>query len=310
MKKMQLAKLTKITDLREVWKHEARDFSKWLSEEETLKELSDAVGINITLEELESAVGDFSADMLAFEEGTGRKIIIENQLTNTDHDHLGKAITYAAGRNADVIIWIVKSARDEHKQAVEWLNQRTDENVGFFLVEIELWRIGDSLPAPKFHVVERPNDWAKTMKAVEGLTEGRKLQLEFWQAFADYAFNNASFSSSFTRRKALAQSWYDLSLGSSDYRLSMNASVQKKRVSVALYIADNKELFEKFVSQKEDIAQFLDMELEWKEAKKDCTITNYANWDITQGSATWENAFNYLMETAVKFKQMVKKFDI
>lgn len=128
----QLEKLQKIDDLRLIWKHEARDFSKWLAQEENLKELSAAIGISIELDELESAVGSFSVDLFAAEEGTSRKIIIENQLGDTDHDHLGKVITYAAGKSADVIIWIVKRARDEHRQAIEWLNQRTDENVGFF----------------------------------------------------------------------------------------------------------------------------------------------------------------------------------
>ena len=120
----------------------------------------------MVLEETESAVGSFNVDIFAAEEGgTGRKIIIENQLEETNHDHLGKIITYASGKGAEVVIWIVKRARDEHKQAVEWLNQHTDKNIGFFLLEIELWKINDSLPAPKFNVVERPNDWAKTMLA-------------------------------------------------------------------------------------------------------------------------------------------------
>ena len=86
---------------------------------------------------------------------------------DTNHDHLGKIITYAAGKEASVVIWIVKRARDEHRQAVEWLNQHTDENIGFFLLEIELWKINGSVPAPRFNVVERPNDWAKAIKASE-----------------------------------------------------------------------------------------------------------------------------------------------
>lgn len=113
---------------------------------------------------MESNVGDFSVDLYATEEGTGRKIIIENQLEETNHDHLGKIITYASGKDAEVIIWIVKKARDEHRKAIEWLNQHTDENAAFFLIEIELWKINDSEPAPKFSIIERPNDWAMAMK--------------------------------------------------------------------------------------------------------------------------------------------------
>ncbi|MBQ1968090.1 MAG: hypothetical protein II371_00660 [Flavobacteriales bacterium] len=152
---MNLGKIKRIKDLRSVWQHEAKDFSKWLSQEDNLAELSDAIGVDMVLEERESAVGSFSVDLYAVEEGTERRIIIENQLEDTNHDHLGKLITYASGKGAEVIVWIVKRARDEHRQAIEWLNQNTGVNIGFFLVEIELWQINDSAVAPKFNVVER-----------------------------------------------------------------------------------------------------------------------------------------------------------
>ena len=114
-----LGKIKKVSDLRSVWAHEEYDFSQWLSEEENLALLSDAIGIDIVLEELESPVGGFSVDLYASEERTGRKIIIENQLEDTNHDHLGKIITYASGKDASVAVWIVKRARDEHRQAIE-----------------------------------------------------------------------------------------------------------------------------------------------------------------------------------------------
>ena len=115
----QLGRMKRVTDLRSVWPHEAHDFTKWLAEEENLKELSDSIGIDIDLEERESSVGNFNVDIFATESGTGRKIIIENQLEDTNHDHLGKIITYAAGKNASYVIWIVKHAREEHKAAIE-----------------------------------------------------------------------------------------------------------------------------------------------------------------------------------------------
>ena len=116
--KTSLGTIKKIDDLRSVWPHEAHDFSKWLAKEENLTLLSETIGIDIVLEELESAVGGFNVDLYATEEGTGRKIIIENQLEDTNHDHLGKIITYASGKGAEVIVWIVKRARDEHRLAV------------------------------------------------------------------------------------------------------------------------------------------------------------------------------------------------
>ncbi len=159
---VSLSTLEEIKDLRSVWPHEALDFTPWLADNIDL--LADAVGLDITVDETESSVGDFNVDIYASETGTDRKIIIENQLGDTDHDHLGKLITYASGKSADVIIWVVKHAREEHKAAVEWLNAHTDDKIAFFLSEIKLYRIGNSEPAVKFEIIERPNDWAKEIK--------------------------------------------------------------------------------------------------------------------------------------------------
>ena len=245
------------------------------------------IGIDIVLEELESSVGGFSVDIYATEEGTGRKIIIENQLEDTDHDHLGKIITYASGKGAEVVVWVVKRARDEHKQAVEWLNQHTDENIGFFLLEIELWKINDSLPAPKFNVVERPNDWAKTMKAIEGLSDTKKLQLEFWQSFNDYAFGKQEFKSIFSKRKPQPQHWYDLSVGTSTYHIGLTVNTQKKRIGTEIYINDDKLMFEKFRDNKDAIEAELGIELDWRVATKDSRIGALKNADIKKGEDTW-----------------------
>lgn len=129
---MQLGKMKKIKDLRSVWKNEPKNFSKWLSEEENLNLLGNEIGVDITLDQLESRVGDFSVDILATEVDTNKKIIIENQLEDTNHDHLGKIITYASGKNAEIIIWIVKRAREEHRKAIEWLNDNIDAKISFF----------------------------------------------------------------------------------------------------------------------------------------------------------------------------------
>lgn len=164
---INLSRLEEIKDLRTVWPHEAQDFTPWLSQDENISLLADTVGIDITVDETESSVGGFQVDILASETGTDRRIIIENQLEDTNHDHLGKLITYASGKSADVIIWVVKHAREEHKAAIEWLNNHTDEKIGFFLCEIKLYRIGTSEPAVKFEVIEKPNDWTKEVKKSE-----------------------------------------------------------------------------------------------------------------------------------------------
>jgi len=304
---MLLDNLVKIDDLRMIWKHEAYDFSKWLSELNNLKQLGDELGLNISNAELESSVGKFSVDMFALEEISGRKIIIENQLEDTNHDHLGKIITYAAGKSADIIIWIVKRARDEHKQAIEWLNRNTDQNIGFFLIEIELWKIGDSLPAPKFNIVEKPNDWAKTMKTVDSLSETGKLNLDFWQEFVTYSSAINEFNTVFNKRKPQPQNWYDLSVGTSELHISLTAITQKKRIGVELYISDNKELFKRLIEKKEYIESYMGSKLEWIEASKDCRLLLSNNGNIKDGSIKWNVYFDWYIQKALKFKELLKE---
>ena len=304
-----LGTIKKVDDLRSIWPHEARDFSKWLAAEENLLLLSNTIGIDIVLEELESAVGGFNVDLFASEEGTGRKIIIENQLEETNHDHLGKIITYASGKEAEVIIWIVKRARDEHRLAVEWLNQHTDSNIGFFLLEIELWQINDSPYAPKFNVVERPNSWAKSVKASEGVSDTKKLQLEFWQAFTEYAFANQNFSQLFKMRKAHPQHWYDLSLGKSAYQLCFTVNTQKHRIGAEIYISDDKELFYKFKASSEKFEQILGEKAEWIEASKACRILITTPGDIKKTPDTWNKLFDWFMQKATEFREIARSLD-
>lgn len=166
---INLGKLQEIKDLREVWPHEAHDFTPWLAK--NISVLGDEIGIDISIEETESSVGGFNADIFATDADTGKKIIIENQLEETDHDHLGKLITYASGKSADLVIWLVRKARPEHRAAIEWLNSHTDEGVGFILCEIKVFRIGNSEPAPKFEIIEQPNNWVKEMKKPSGTIE-------------------------------------------------------------------------------------------------------------------------------------------
>lgn len=304
----QLGRMKRVTDLRSVWPHEAHDFTKWLAEDENLKELSDSIGIDIDLEERESSVGNFNVDIFATESGTGRKIIIENQLEDTNHDHLGKLITYASGKGAEVIIWIVKRARDEHRQAIEWLNQHTDSNVGFFLVEIELWQIDNSSLAPKFNIVEKPNDWAKTMKSIEGLNETQKLQLEFWQQFNNQLEGNPAFMKEFNLRKPQPHHWYDLSLGTSSYFISLTINTQKRNLSAGLYIPNDKALFQKMKDNSNLFEEGVGKDLEFREASKASRILMYKSMNI-KDSTKWPEAIDWLFDTALRFKKTVKKVD-
>ena len=192
---INLAKLEEIKDLRTVWPNEASDFTPWLAEEENIEILASTLGIEITVGETESSVGDFNADIFGYETGTDRKVVIENQLEDSNHDHLGKLITYASGKTASVIIWLVKRAREEHRAAIEWLNNHTDDDMGFFLCEIKLYRIGNSAPAVKFEIIEKPNVWAKEAKKSEPVSLSQQQRHDYWEAFQDYAFSAGSSGS-------------------------------------------------------------------------------------------------------------------
>lgn len=302
-----LGTLKEITDLRSIWPHEALNFTPWVAENVDL--LADAVGLDITVDETESSVGDFNVDIYASETGTDRKIIIENQLEDTDHDHLGKLITYASGKGADVLIWVVKHAREEHKAAVEWLNNHTDDKIGFFLCEIKLFQIGDSQIAPSFTVVERPNDWTKEIRKTASANPTQQQRLEYWQAFNDYAFSDANFSRIFNKRKPTTDHWMDFSIGSSACHIAVSQIQKRKAVDVELYINDDKELFKSLFAHKDEIEKNMEMELEWKELseRKASRILIEKTVDLDD-RATWPEQFDYIMDTCIKMKKAFKRY--
>lgn len=302
-----LGTLKEITDLRSIWPHEALNFTPWVAENVDL--LVDAVGLDITVDETESSVGDFNVDIYASETGTDRKIIIENQLEDTDHDHLGKLITYASGKGADVVIWVVKHAREEHKAAVEWLNNHTDDKIGFFLCEIKLFQIGDSQIAPAFTVVERPNDWTKEIRKTASANSTQQQRLEYWQAFNDYAFSDANFSRIFNKRKPTTDHWMDFSIGSSACHIAVSQIQKRKAVDVELYINDDKELFKSLFAHKDEIEKNMEMELEWKELpeRKASRILIEKTVDLDD-RATWPEQFDYIMDNCIKMKRAFKRY--
>lgn len=261
------------------------------------------------MDETESSVGDFNVDIYASETGTDRKIIIENQLEDTDHDHLGKLITYASGKGADVVIWVVKHAREEHKAAVEWLNNHTDDKIGFFLCEIKLFQIGDSQIAPAFTVVERPNDWTKEIRKTASANSTQQQRLEYWQAFNDYAFSDANFSRIFNKRKQTTDHWMDFSIGSSACHIAVSQIQKRKAVDVELYINDDKELFKSLFAHKDEIEKNMEMELEWKELpeRKASRILIEKTVDLDD-RATWPEQFDYIMDTCIKMKRAFKRY--
>lgn len=306
---MILSKLEEIKNLRTVWPHEALDFTPWLSQEDNISLLADAIGIDITVDETESSVGDFNVDIFASETGTDRKIIIENQLEDTNHDHLGKLITYAAGKSADVIIWVVKHAREEHKAAIEWLNNNTDEKIGFFLCEIKLYQIDDSAPAVKFEIIERPNDWTKEIKKNESSNAIQQLRYDYWVEFQEYAFKNSEFSKNFNKRKPSNDSWLNFSIGSSACHLAVSQIRQRNELDVELYIDNDKDLFANLLMNKNKIENDTELTFDWRELpdRKASRIVIEKTVSF-ENKNQWISQFDWLIDTMIKMKNVFKKY--
>ena len=273
---MDLGRLEEI-DVRKVWAHEQYDFSKWLSSEENIKLLGDTLNLSLTDVETEKFVGSYRCDIICKDELTGKTVLIENQLEPTNHDHLGKIITYASGLDASVVIWIVASVRDEHASAIEWLNKNTTDDLSFFLVEVHAYRIGNSVPAPMFKIIEQPNDFskqAKIMAKAPELTASNMKRLEFWNIFNDYI---DEMGKPINKHKATTDHWYTVAIGSSQCHISIDLVNREHKIRVGLWIPDNKELFDKLYGYKEQIEQSAGIVFAWDriEGKKGSLICTY-----------------------------------
>ena len=260
---MGIGKLKEV-DIRELWKHEQYDFSEWLSKKENIENLNEILGLTLIDISKETYVGAYRCDLFAKDETTGIKVIIENQLEISNHDHLGKIITYASGLDVKVVVWIVKEAREEHRSAVEWLNNNTNSNVNFFLIEIHAYKIGESDPAPMFQVVEQPNDFIKTNKSTnrdESMNKSQSQRIEFWNQFNNIVIERGK---PFNVRKATTDHWYNVAIGTSDAHIDITLVNKDSLIGVELYIPDNKELFDKLFEKKDDIERDLGFKLDWR----------------------------------------------
>lgn len=161
-----ISTLTRVSP-RDIWPDEAADFTPWLAD--NLRCILEELGLAHDFVATEQPVGRYRADIVFSDEETGHLVLVENQLTRTDHSHLGQILTYAAGLDVMTVIWVAESFTDEHRGALHWLNEHTHDGLSFIGVEVELWRIGDSDPAPRFNVVVKPNEWARSIrKTVQG----------------------------------------------------------------------------------------------------------------------------------------------
>lgn len=296
-------------DLREIFEDEARDLTPWLARDENLLVLSEEIGVEIKLIQVEATVGRFNVDILAEEEASGRKIIIENQLETTDHDHLGKIITYASGHDASIVIWIFKDIKEEHRQAIEWLNEHTDEKLGFFAIKLQLWQIDESKPAPKFEVIVSPNEWAKTIrnKTPGEITDTKLQQLEFWTKFKEWVQAKDKRIRLQTPRP---QHWYDVSMGSSEAHVALTVNTRENLLGCEIYINKNKDLFNYLQDRKDNIRKQLDFDLEWIDASKASRIKVSKPGFNIQDNGRLDEYFSWLYEMTLQFKKVFsEQFD-
>lgn len=301
-----LSKLKRL-NLREAWPKEASDFTPWLAD--NIEELGVALGMDLELEAREASVGDFSLDLLAKDLGSSRTVVIENQLTQTDHDHLGKLLTYAAGFGASVVIWVAETIREEHRQALEWLNQRTDTDTEFYGVVMELLQIDDSRPAYDFKPLVFPNEWQKTKR---NQTTGRvstrgEAYRQYYQPLIDELREKHKFTGA---RIAQPQSWYAFSAGTSGVPVSA-VFAGDGTVRVELYIdlgtvEANKALFDWLQNQKNSVEKQLGFSVQWErlDGRRASRIYVSRSGSIESAAEELEQLRKWQIEKLLHFKRV------
>jgi Domain of unknown function (DUF4268) len=304
-----LSKLERVP-LREAWKHEASDFTPWLAEAENLNALADALGLGeLECIATEHWVGDFKLDILCT--NGDDQVIIENQLEETNHRHLGQILAYAAGVGAKKVIWVAESFRPEHSAALQFLNEHTTEALSFFGVEVELWRIGNSPLAPKFEVVVKPNDWAKSgreqARAASSSSPTKQLQQKFWTALVERLAKTAPH---IRPQKPRPQHWLNNSIGRSGFGLAITANTRDERLGVELWIpgSEAKKHFASLKEKKQEIETGLGFELDWQELPdaKACRVASWYPGASIEDEDRWPEYLNWLTQRLVKMDQVLR----
>lgn len=302
---MEFGKINKV-EVRDIWKKEATEFTPWLAD--NLDKLSEIIGIDLELVTREAPVGKFSLDLLAKDLGSDRNVIIENQLEPTDHRHLGQLITYASFYNAEVIIWVSQSIQEEHRSAIDWLNNNTKDKLEFFAVEIELIKIDDSKPALNFKLKAFPNEWQKSTKVSDGGdSEKMTAYREFFQKLIDDLREKHNFTNA---RVGQPQGWYNFSSGTSGITYGVSFA-KGNRVRVELYIdkgdaGANKTIFSILQNDRINIEQQINEQMEWEELpnKRASRIAVYRDGSINDDSQTLEEINNWCIEMLLKLKKI------
>ena len=303
-----LGAITKV-DIRGVWSNEPADFTPWLAE--NIEELGKALGMDLELEAQEASVGSYSLDILSRDQDN-RQVVIENQLGDTDHTHLGQLLTYAAGFDANVIVWIAGNFRDEHREALDLLNRRTGEDTEFFGVEVELWQIDNSRPAVNFNLVATPNEWrretARNVRRPSNVSEKRQRYREFYQELIDQLRVEHGYTN---LRKSQPNNYCYFSAGYGQ-RVRYAATFDNKaRARVELYIDNgdrgwNKKLFSQLDERRDGIESDLGETLAWERLndRRASRIAAYRPGTIDDNEETLAEIRAWMVERLLKFRRV------
>jgi hypothetical protein len=292
--------------LRELWRNEARDFTAWLAE--NLDFLGETLEIDLSLVEQEASAGAFAADILA-EDGSSNPVIIENQLERTDHDHLGKLITYLSNLDAKVAVWITSEPRLEHEKAVHWLNEALPVDTAFYLVRIEAYRIGDSPPAPLLTVVAGPSLEAKQIgDQKKELAQRHLLRLEFWGQLLEQAKEQTSLHARISPGK---ENW--ISAGAGRSGLAFNYVIRMSDAQVELYIDKgeteaNKGIFDQLSANKEQIEEAFGAPLDWQrlDDRRACRICHRLTVGGLADRDRWSEIQDTMIDAMIRLEKALK----
>jgi hypothetical protein len=300
-------------DLRYVWTTEAQDFTPWLAREENLTILADAIGIELELEATEKDVGPFRADILCRDTATGDWVLIENQLERTDHLHLGQLLTYAAGLQAATIVWISSRFTEEHRATLDWLNEITGERFNFFGLEVELWKIGDSPPAPKFNAVSQPNDWSRSVGQAakrisdEPMSETEESYVRFWAGLRDRLMER---DSPIRPVKPPPENWTMYGVGRTGFSLLASFNTRENWLRTELFIHEDKDksLFRHLQSDREAIEREFGEALEWEElpSRKGSRVATYLRNTDPMNEELWPRHHEWIAENLERLNKVFR----
>ena len=303
-----IGKIKKVP-LREVWEKEVKDFTSWLFD--NIEVLGEELDIDLTPIEKEKSAGSFSADIVA-EDKNGQLVLIENQLEKTDHDHLGKILTYVSNLDAKIAIWVSSAPKREHERTIDWLNE-SGSGVDFYLVRIEVYKIGNSEPAPKFTIVAGPSEKAEAVgKEKEELRERHKKRLEFWKSLLEKSKLKTSLHSNIS-----PNIWSWIGTGAGKSGLGYNYVITHKCGAVELYIdrgkdakEENKEIFDELYSHKKSIEKIFGEKLEWQRLndRQASRIRRRYTYAGLNDKDKWDKLQNDMIDGMIRLEGALKKY--